>query len=124
MPLQIEDYDTMVDTDDEMFEPIRDWQDAAQNLLSVADATVKRRDRQYGDAYQHHATTAQMWSAYLGVRVQPEQVSMMFILDKIVRSKQQAKPDNLTDIAGYAAVHARVQATKQRVSSLIVQDTE
>lgn len=108
----------LIEDNPEMFEPVKTWADAAERLLSVAEQTVNTRDEQYGECYSHHATTARMWSAFKGVRFDPDEVSMMFILDKIVRSINQAKPDNLLDVAGYALVHARVQAELERAEHI------
>ena len=94
----------------EMTAPITSWQDADTGLLTTANEVVNKRDEQYGQCYDHHADTAAMWSVYLGHTVLPEQVSVMFILDKVVRSKTEDKPDHWVDAAGYSAVHAKVQA--------------
>ena len=63
-------------------------------------------DRQaaYGHPLDHHGKTARLWSAYLGVAVEPAQVSALFILDKLVREQHLPKRDNRVDIAGYANV--------------------
>lgn len=66
--------------------------------------------KQYGTPLEHHIKTATLWSTYLDLPIDPEQVSMMFILDKIARHSATQKPDNVVDIAGYAQVHAIVQA--------------
>lgn len=100
--------------EDEMTAPLSTWGDAEQDLLTTADSVVNRRDEQYGACHDHHAATAAMWSVYLGHTVLPEQVSAMFILDKIVRSRTEDKPDHWVDVAGYSAVHAKVQAEAER----------
>jgi len=107
MPLLIED-------NPELTAPLSDWTEADRNLLKTADAVVSLRDDQYGECWDHHMLTANLWSAYLGCPISPEQVSVLFILDKIVRSKTQDKPDHWVDVAGYAAVHAKVQAAAER----------
>ena len=109
MPMPIEAIENI-----EMTAPIRSWEEADNNLLKAADAVVNRRDEQYGLCYDHHAATAAMWSVYLGCTILPEQVSAMFVLDKIVRSKEEDKPDHWVDVAGYAQVHAKVQAEAER----------
>ena len=101
-------------------EPIQTWDDAAENLLAVANETVNVRGKSYGSPIDHHSDTAAMWSTYLGVEITPDQVSIMFILDKIVRSKKTTKPDNMVDIAGYAQVHAKVQADMWMVDETAV----
>lgn len=110
MPLQIEDYDSLVDDSPE---PLQAWADAKDGLLLAADAVYRQRDEQYGESYTHHSQTAALWSILLGHHVEPAQVSIMFILDKIVRSKTEDKPDHWVDVCGYAQVHAAVQAATE-----------
>lgn len=121
--MSIEDHDSQVEPDEELTDPLQSWEMAADDalLLEVARAVYKKRDEQYGQSYQHHSDTARMWSVYLGFHVNPEQVSAMFILDKIVRSKTEDKPDHWIDVAGYAQVHTSVQAKKQEVTRLVAE---
>lgn len=105
--------ETLVD-DDDLTDPVGSWQEADTGLLKAADAVVNRRDEQYGECLDHHAATAALWSVYLGFTVTPGQVSALFILDKLVRSRKEDKPDHWLDVAGYAAVHAKVQAAMER----------
>lgn len=107
MPLPIED-------NPELTAPIKTWEEADQGLLKAADAVVNLRDDQYGQCHDHHSATAALWTVFLGFTVTPAQVSTLFILDKIVRSRKEDKPDHWVDIAGYAAVHAKVQAEEER----------
>ena len=118
---RIEDYNSPVRPDDELTDPMDSWELAAadQLLLEVARAVYRKRDEQYGESYSHHARTSQMWTTYLGTRVTPAQVSVMFILDKIVRSKAQDKPDHWLDVCGYAMMHTSVQAAEERVDRLM-----
>ena len=109
MPLPVEE-----NTNPDLTAPINSWAYADEHLLEVADQVVNRRDEQYGQCHDHHSTTAALWSVFLGFTVTPDQVSTLFILDKIVRSRTEDKPDHWVDIAGYAAVHAKVQAEEER----------
>lgn len=106
------------DGTDDLTAPIKQWGDAKKRLLETAAAVVAKRDQQYGDAYQHHAQTAALWSSYLGFPIDPGQVSVLFILDKIVRSKTEDKPDHWLDVCGYAQVHANVQAKTELIDSI------
>ena len=106
------------DGTDDLTAPIKEWGDAKKRLLETAAAVVAKRDGQYGDAYQHHSQTAALWSSYLGFRIDPGQVSVLFILDKIVRSKTEDKPDHWLDVCGYAQVHANVQAKTELIDSI------
>lgn len=96
-----------------------EWQRMTDELFTAAQETVQQRGAAYGSPWSHHSATAQAWSAYLGHRIQPEQVSMLFILDKVIRSRVQDKADNVVDIAGYAWVHASVMSTKELISHLV-----
>ena len=109
MPPPIEE-----DTNPDLTDPINSWAYADEHLLEVADQVVNRRDEQYGQCHDHHSGTAALWSVFLGFTVTPAQVSTLFILDKIIRSRKEDKPDHWVDIAGYAAVHAKVQAEEER----------
>ena len=99
-------------------EPMTTWAEAEDGLLKAADHIVNGdRQRTYGHPMEHHEATAAMWSAYLGrvnhlpdLRVRPEDVSMLFVLDKVSRVGGGDKVDNVLDIAGYAQVHAKVRA--------------
>lgn len=96
-------------------EPITDWATAATDLLKTADQLVNgSRDKTYGSPAIHHARTAALWSVYLQTEIRPEQVSVLFILDKIARSMEQEKPDNFVDVAGYAQVHAKVLGAQEQ----------
>jgi hypothetical protein len=74
-------------------------------VLNHADNIIHgERQRDYGSASHSFSTIADLWSAYLGHEVTPEQVCMMMILLKIGRSTKSAQFDSLVDIAGYAAL--------------------
>ena len=73
------------------------------SILLEADKAVNG-DRQddYGHPKINHTRTAEMWSSFLGVKITPEQVCMMNILQKVSRSSHMITRDGLVDIAGYA----------------------
>jgi hypothetical protein len=74
-------------------------------VLNHADNIIHgARQRDYGSASHSFSTIADLWSAYLGHEVTPEQVCMMMILLKVGRSTKSAQFDSLVDIAGYAAL--------------------
>jgi|SRR5690606_4599060 len=77
-------------------------------ILDEAKKVVYERNAAYGQPEDNFAITAELWSAYLGVPIQPEDVGMMMILLKVAREKYQHKHDNLVDIAGYAECVARL----------------
>ena len=68
-------------------------------ILTAAHDAVTARGQNYGDA------KAALWSAILGVDVQPHDVSAMMIAVKLARlSNDPTHRDSMIDIAGYAAL--------------------
>lgn len=83
-------------------------------ILDEAKKVVYERNATYGQPEDNFAITAELWSAYLGVTIKPEDVGMMMILLKVAREKYQHKHDNLVDIAGYAECVARLNQKGQQ----------
>lgn len=96
-------------------EPITTWAEAETDLLKAAQHIVHGdRQRTYGHPAIHHARTAKLYSAFLGVDITASDVALLFVLDKLSRTRGQSKPDTIVDIAGYAQVHAMVKAAEER----------
>lgn len=79
-------------------------------VLHAAEKIVTR-DRQatHGKPEDSFAQIAQLWSAYLGVPVQPHDVAALMALLKLARIRENPKhADNWIDLAGYAACGAEV----------------
>lgn len=73
-------------------------------LEEAANAVEGDRNVQYGPPLEDFQRTATMWSAYLGVPIQPHDVGAMMALVKVSRIRQSpAKRDSWVDLAGYAA---------------------
>lgn len=89
--------------------------DEARTILEEAQRIVHgaRRDH-YGHPLDNHGRTAGFWTVYLGREITPEDVCFMNILQKISRNMNLATPDNLVDIAGYAANVEMVQDERTR----------
>jgi Domain of unknown function (DUF6378) len=66
------------------------------------------RNNDYGHPYHDMSRTAKIWSAILGVEVEPLQVAMCMIGVKLSRQVNKSKRDNMVDIAGYAEVAQRI----------------
>lgn len=78
---------------------------ARAEVLQTAESLVNGdRNAQYGDPRQDFQRTAAMWSAYLGVQVEPHDVAAMMALLKVSRIRwSPQKLDSWVDLAGYAA---------------------
>lgn len=73
-------------------------------LEEAADLVDGERNAQYGDPRQDFQRTADMWSAYLGVEIQPHDVAALMALLKVSRIRwSPQKKDSWVDLAGYAA---------------------
>lgn len=78
-------------------------------LDEAAKIVTGQRREDYGGVQESFGRIAGMWSAYLGVELGPQDVSMMMALLKIARAKAginangEPQHDSLVDIAGYAA---------------------
>lgn len=74
-----------------------------ETILEEASRVVDgERNDSYGRPSQNHQRTADLWSAFLGRRITPDQVCICNMLQKISRHANSWKRDNLVDIAGYA----------------------
>lgn len=74
------------------------------DLLDAAKETVSGRADEYGTPWQNHERIAVMWTAILGVEVEPEQVALCMAALKIARlAANRDHQDSWVDLAGYAA---------------------
>lgn len=81
------------------------------HLLQDALKTVcKDRADEYGDMESNFDDIADLWTVYLGVKVERRDVANMMILLKVARNSTPGHRDNWVDIAGYAACGAEVDA--------------
>lgn len=81
-----------------------------ESILKTADELVHGdRAVSYGHPYTDFSRTAQMWSAILGVDVEPAQVGLCMIAVKLSRECNRPGRDNLVDIAGYAETVSMVR---------------
>lgn len=83
-----------------------------EKILDDAKRIVTgRREQDYGSPEKSFTTIANLWSAYLGESIKPDDVAMMMILLKIARAKNgTGTEDCFVDIAGYAACGGEVWA--------------
>jgi len=74
------------------------------DLLDAAKETVADRADDYGTPWQNHERIAVMWTAVLGIEVEPEQVALCLASMKIARlATNLDHQDSWVDLAGYAA---------------------
>lgn len=74
-------------------------------LLDDCARILAERGAQYGPPSDHHARTAQVWSAVLGWDVAPRDVAVAFTLDKLVRMRTSpGLRDSYADAVGYLAI--------------------
>lgn len=74
-------------------------------ILQSAEALVNGdRNNQYGDPSQDFKRTAELWSAFLGTKIEAWQVAPMMALLKLSRiSWNPSKEDSWADLIGYGA---------------------
>ena len=74
------------------------------DLLDAAKEAVEERGNEYGTPWQNHERIAVMWTAILGIEVEPEQVALCLAAMKIARlATNLDHQDSWVDLAGYAA---------------------
>lgn len=78
-------------------------------IFKRVNKIVKDRGVYYGHPMQNHQRTADLWSAYLGIKISTRQVCILNSLQKISRDAHVRKPDNIDDIIGYMANIAMIE---------------
>jgi hypothetical protein len=79
----------------------------AKELLDEASRVRDQRGSIYGDAYENMRTTAELVSAYLGIKIEADQMAIILSLVKIARLKQTAgylNRDSYLDCIAYLAI--------------------
>ena len=77
-------------------------------LAEAARITSGTRNKEYGEPKDNHECTADLWNAYLerkhsiAIYLEPRDVCILNILQKISRDANMEKRDNLVDICGWA----------------------
>jgi hypothetical protein len=77
-------------------------------LEEAAELVSGPRAQAYGTPAENHGRTADLWSAYLGVKVSARDVCMLNVLQKVSRDRHRPGRDNLVDVAGYAENAERI----------------
>jgi hypothetical protein len=84
-----------------------------EEVLDLAKQYVtKDRQADHGELEQTFDLIARLWSVYKGAPFNATEVAMMLALLKAARQRGNPKhEDNYTDLAGYAACAAELNAT-------------
>ena len=82
-----------------------------KELLSKAIEIVGGdRQKEYGDKVDNHNNIAKLWSAYLDVKIEAHDVSVMMILLKVARTKIGTRTKHTyVDMAGYSAIAGEIE---------------
>lgn len=81
-----------------------------ETLENALKCVCGERQDQYGSPEDNFERISRLWTAYLGYKVTPVDVSMMMALLKIARIKTgTATDDSFVDLAGYAACGAELK---------------
>ena len=88
-----------------------------EKLFDEAVALIHARGSQYGHPMPQHSRIAELWSAYLGYPITPNQVAMAMCLVKISRSVESPEvDDHYKDALAYIAIsktcHEAMQDSK------------
>ena len=84
------------------------------DVVQLALKALHEREGTYGPVEEHHARTAGIVSALLGMDFKPEWVALFFIADKLARHMHSHHIDNLVDICGYAECQNRVHQHQEQ----------
>jgi len=74
-------------------------------LFDDVTQLIHQRGTQYGHPISNHKRIAELWTAYLGFPIQPNEVAMCMALVKISRQAEDAGvTDNYKDALAYIAI--------------------
>ena len=84
----------------------------ANELLTESTKLLYDRGLQYGDPTANHIRISQLWSAYLGYRIEPHEVAICMALVKISRiAEQGTHRDSYADAISYLAISGHIALT-------------
>lgn len=79
------------------------------SIIDQAKTIIDNRQQDYGDMNESFTRIAGLWSAYIGVNINPSDVAKMMILLKVSRAKHNKTVDSYVDIIGYAECANRLR---------------
>ena len=92
-----------------------------ETILDEAKRIVYgERGENCGHPFEDFSRTAQIWSAILGIDVEPEQVALCMVGLKISREVNRPKRDNVVDGAGYFENLDMVKRERKRRESMLM----
>ena len=90
-----------------------------ESILEEAKRIVHGdRGENYGHPFEDFSRTAKIWSAILGINIEPEQVALCMVGVKISREVNRPKRDNVVDGAGYFENLEMVKHERKRRKSM------
>jgi hypothetical protein len=85
-----------------------------EQLFADVVETLHSRGADYGHPIGNHKRIAELWSAYLGYPIQPNEVAICMCLVKISRQAEDPRvDDNYTDALGYIAIAKTITEAMQ-----------
>jgi len=95
--------------------------DVAENVLTGALDQVKSKSKEHGDTTNSFQMMAEFWQTYIRhtsvarahLGVEAKDVAQMMVLLKIARTAYGKSGDNHVDEAGYAALAALLDTTRE-----------
>ena len=83
-------------------------------LLDAAKETVADRGEDYGSIWDNHERIAIIWTALIGIQIEPEHVAMMMAGVKLARlAATPDHQDSWVDLAGDAATGSECLDVRQ-----------
>jgi hypothetical protein len=86
----------------------------AKSILEDAVTTMHQRGAMYGHPYINHKRIADLWTAYLGFPIQPDQVAICMALVKVSRLAETPSHrgrDGYVDGVAYLSLAAELATT-------------
>jgi len=77
-------------------------------LMQALNLINGDREKDYGTPKENFSTIAEMWTSYMGHKVDASDVCNMMVLLKMARLRNGGHIDSSTDAAGYAALAAEM----------------
>lgn len=77
-------------------------------LMKAMDLINGDREKDYGTPKENFNTIAEMWTSYMGHKVNASDVCNMMVLLKMARLRNGGHTDSNIDTAGYAALAAEM----------------